>query len=345
MLLRDLAERLGGQVEGDAETEIRSVAPIDTAGPGELTFLANRKYASMLETTKAAAVLIGPEVDAPDRTIVRCADPYVAFVSALAIFDDRPRPTVGIDPLAAISPTAKIAEGASIGAYAVIGDDVIVGANCVIHPHVVIYPEARIGTHATLHAGAVIRERVVLGDGVTLQPGAVIGADGFGFLPDPAALPIAIAQVGNVVVGDHVDVGANSTVDRAAIGSTTLEEGVKIDNLVMIAHGCRIGEASMLAAQVGLAGSTTLGKRVVMGGQVGAAGHVHVGDGARIAAQGGVTRDIPPGETVAGTPALKIGRWRRSMVLFARLPELLRRLRRVEEALSLGEDESHRRER
>jgi UDP-3-O-[3-hydroxymyristoyl] glucosamine N-acyltransferase len=340
MLLKDLAERLDGRVEGDGEIEIRAVAPIDAAGPHDLTFFANPKYARLLATTEAAAVLVGFDAEASGPTLVRCADPYVAFVTALGIFDDRPRAAPGVHATAAISPSATIGEGVSIGAYAVVGEDSVLGAGVTVHPHVVIYPEARIGAGSTLHAGAVVRERVVLGEGVTLQPGAVIGADGFGFLPSAGGTPVAIPQVGNVVVGNHVDVGANTTVDRAAAGSTRLEDGVKLDNLVMVAHGCRIGPASMLAGQVGLAGSTIVGARVMMGGQVGAAGHISIGDDAKIAAQAGLAGSVDPNETVAGTPAVKIGIWRRASILTARLPELFRRLRRVEKALGIDDGKS-----
>lgn len=337
MLLKDLAERLDGRVEGDGGIEIRAVAPLDTAGPQDLTFFANPKYAPLLATTEAAAVLVAVDVDVSGPTLVRCADPYAAFVTALGIFDDRPRPAPGVHSTAVVSASATVGEGVNIGAYAVVGDDVVLGADTTVHPHVVIYPEARIGAGSTLHAGSVVRERVVLGDGVTLQPGAVIGADGFGFLPNAGGIPVSIPQVGNVVVGDYVDVGANTTVDRAAAGSTRLEDGVKLDNLVMVAHGCRVGSGSMLAGQVGLAGSTTVGARVMMGGQVGAAGHISIGDDAKVAAQAGLAGSVEAGETVGGSPAVKIGIWRRASILTARLPELFRRLRRVEKALGIDD--------
>jgi UDP-3-O-[3-hydroxymyristoyl] glucosamine N-acyltransferase len=212
----------------------------------------------------------------------------------------------------------------------VIGDDVTIGRDARIHPHVTIYPQARIGDRFTAHAGAVVRECVVIGNDVTLQPGVVVGGDGFGYVPRAGRAAEAIPQIGTVRIADSVEIGANSTIDRAAVGATRLEEGVKLDNLVMVAHGCRVGARSLLAAQTGMAGSTIVGADVMTGGQVGFAGHCTVGDGVRIAAQSGIANDVPAGRTVAGTPAIDIAVWRRAVVAFARLPELLRRIRALE---------------
>jgi UDP-3-O-[3-hydroxymyristoyl] glucosamine N-acyltransferase len=330
MQLGELARELGARLEGDPNLEIRALAPIDEAGPGDLTFVANPRYRRLLDTTRASAVIVATDEEASGPALLRVDNPYGAFVRALALFDDRPRLEPGIHPSAAIAPDVELGTGARVGAYAVIGAGTKIGPEATIHPHVVIYPGVRIGARFLAHAGAVVRERVRIGDDVTLQPGAVLGGDGFGFVPMGQARPVAIPQIGTVDVGDGVDIGANTTVDRAAIGATRLGEGVKLDNLVMVAHGCRVGEGSMLAGQVGMAGSTIVGRRVMAGGQAGFAGHLEVGDGAQIAAQCGVTRDIDAGAVVSGLPAVPIGRWRRMMAALARLPELLARVRELE---------------
>ncbi|HYC54809.1 MAG TPA: UDP-3-O-(3-hydroxymyristoyl)glucosamine N-acyltransferase [Candidatus Binatia bacterium] len=330
MRLGDIAARLDLVLEGDSETEIRRLAPVDEAVKGDLTFVANPKYRNFLRSTGASAVILGADDDAHGRAALRASQPYAAFVAALALFDDRPRAHGGIHPTAVLAGSAQIGDNASIGAYAVIGEDVQIGSDAVIHPHVVIYAGACIGDRFTAHAGSVVRENVVIGSDVVLQPGAVIGADGFGFLPRGKDVPLPIPQIGGAELADHVEVGANATVDRATVGSTRLGRGVKIDNLVMVGHGSRIGDGSMLAGQAGMAGSTHIGARVMAGGQAGFAGHLRVGDDARIGAQAGVIGDIEAGMTVAGMPAQEIAGWRRTMAALRRLPELLRRVRQLE---------------
>ncbi|MBI5506375.1 MAG: UDP-3-O-(3-hydroxymyristoyl)glucosamine N-acyltransferase [Deltaproteobacteria bacterium] len=330
MRLGELARRLDLALEGDGDIEITGIAPIDEAGPGDLSFVANPKYRRQLASTGAAAVILGPREDASGKPALRAADPYVALVAALGLLDRRPRPPVGIHPSAVIAASAQVGEGASIGAYAVVGEGVAIGRGCVLHPHVVIYPGVRIGERFIAHAGAVVRESVVIGDDVVLQPGAVVGADGFGFLPRGREVPLPIPQVGSVSLGDCVEIGANATVDRATIGQTRLGRGVKLDNLVMVGHGSRIGAGSMLAGQTGMAGSTHIGERVMAGGQAGFAGHLSVGDDARIAAQAGVIGNVEAGATVAGMPAVDLALWRRAAVALLRLPDLLRRVRRLE---------------
>ena len=343
MQVRELALRIGvqlddGGVAGAGDVEISAVAPIDQAGEGELTFLANPKYVGALADSKAGAVIVSADQPTEGKIRLVTDDPYAAFVKAAAVFDRRPRPTPGVHPTAVISPSATVGRGAYIGPYAVIGDDVRVGADAVIHAHVVVYPECVIGDRFTAHASSVVRECVEIGDDVVLQPGAIVGADGFGYLPQADGIAIPIPQVGTVTLGDHCDVGANATVDRAAIGATSLDRGVKLDNLVMVAHGCRIGTGTFLAGQSGLAGSTIMGAHCMTGGQSGATGHLAIGDGVRLAAKTGVTEDVEPGMTVAGFPAVDIGTWRRAVVALRRLPELLRRVRRLERAIDSKEE-------
>jgi UDP-3-O-[3-hydroxymyristoyl] glucosamine N-acyltransferase len=338
MRIDELARRIDATLEGDESIEITGAAAIEDARAGELTFVANPRYRHLIATTHASAVVVSRSEEARGKNVLRASDPYGAFARALALFDDRPQPLPGVHPTAVIAPSARIGPGSYVGPYAVVGEDVEIGRDARIHPHVTIYPRVRAGDRFTAHAGAVVRECVVIGDDVVLQPGVVVGGDGFGYIPHAGAPARAIPQIGTVVVGDAVEIGANSTVDRAAVGATRLEHGAKLDNLVMVAHGCRVGARSLLAAQTGLAGSTVLGSDVMTGGQVGFAGHCTVGDGVRIAAQSGVAADVEGGKTIAGTPAIDIALWRRAVVAFARLPEILRRVRSLESSGAKSDD-------
>lgn len=309
--------------------EIRGVAPVDSARCDEVTFLSNPRYRADLARSDAGAVILGPREPSFGKTALRVDDPYRSFVEVLTIFDQRIHPEAGIHPTALISSSAKIGDGAYIGPYVVIGEHTTIGSRARIHPHVTIYSRVTIGDRFTAHAGVVVRERVTIGDDVTLQPGVVLGGDGFGFLPRKGEHPLGIPHLGQVTIGHEVDIGANTTVDRATIGVTRLGNGVKVDNLVMIAHGCDVGDASLLAGQFGMAGSSKLGRRVMAGGQSGVSGHLRVGDDVRIAAQSGVASDVSSGETVGGSPAIPIALWRRCSILFRDLPDLARRLRSI----------------
>src|SRR5881392_545577 len=306
MKLSEIARALGGELRGDGGVEIVDVAPIEDAPPGTLTFLADRRLAARLATTRAAAVLLPP--DAPEVALpsVRVAHPYLAFVAAVELLHPPPpRPAPRVDPSAVIAASARLGPGAVVGPRVVIGERTSIGRDAILHPNVTIYHDV------------------------------VIGSDGFGYLPLPEGIR-KIPQIGTVVLEDDVSVGANATVDRAALGATVVGRGTKIDNLVMVAHGCRIGPECLLAAQVGLSGSSTLGARVLLGGQVGLAGHQTVGDRAQVAAKSGVHGDVPAGAVYGGYPATEVRVWRRASAALLRLPEALRRLRRVERALGLG---------
>jgi UDP-3-O-[3-hydroxymyristoyl] glucosamine N-acyltransferase len=336
MKLRDLAAALGCELRGDGDVEIAGVAPIEDAAPGTLTFLADRRLAAELATTRAAAVILPP--DAPEVALasLRAPHPYLAFIAAVDLFHPPPpRPAPGVHPSAVVASSAIVGPGAWIGAHVVIGDGVCLGRDATLHPHVTLYAGAEIGDGFTAHAGAVVRERVRIGDRVVLHAGAIVGSDGFGYLPLPDGIR-HIRHVGTVVLEDEVEIGANATIDRAAFGATVVGRGTKIDNLVMVAHGCRLGPECLLAAQVGLAGSTTLGRRVMAGGQAGFAGHQRVGDGAQIAAQSGVPGDVPAGAVYAGYPATDVRVWRRVSGAIVRLPMLFRRVRRLERVLGVG---------
>jgi UDP-3-O-[3-hydroxymyristoyl] glucosamine N-acyltransferase len=339
MKLSELARRLGCELVGDGDVEISGVAPIESARRGEVTFVANPRYVRFLATTGASAVIVGRDVPEGPLPLLRTDEPYLAFARAIECFFQPLQMPVGIHPTAVVSESARIGPGASIGPYAVIGERVTIGADARIGPHVVIYPEVSIGDRFVAHAHVTVRERVRIGSGVTLHSGVVVGSDGFGYAVSKTGQVHKITQAGNVVLEDDVEVGANSTIDRAAVGDTIVRRGAKIDNLVMIAHGCEIGEAAMLAGQVGLSGSTKVGRGVQMGGQSGAAGHLTIGDGAQIAAQSGVTNSLAAGAVVGGYPALEISTWRRASAAFRRLPELLRRMRRIEKALGVDDRE------
>jgi len=327
MKLADLAQHLGATLQGDPTAVITAVAAIETAGPGELTFVANPKYASLARSTRASAVLVEPSFPEITASTLRIDNPYLAFARAIELFYQPPAYAPGIHPTAVISPTAKIGAKAHIGAYAVIGDHVTLGDNAVILPHVVIYPHVRAGNNLFAHAHSIVREYCQLGDNVILQNGAVIGADGFGFAKQADGSWYKIIQSGPAILEDSVEVQANACIDRASIGETRIAAGTKVDNLVQVGHGSTVGNNTLLCAQVGLAGSTTVGNSVILAGQVGVAGHCTIGDGVIATAQSGIPGDVEPGKVVSGYPAIDNRQWLRSVALTNRLPELIRGLK------------------
>jgi UDP-3-O-[3-hydroxymyristoyl] glucosamine N-acyltransferase len=326
MQLQQLAELLGAELQGNPAIEITGVAGIEQAVPGQVTFVSNPKYAALARTTSASAVLVEPDFPAISAATLRLKNPYLAFARTIEVFYQPPRYPPGIHPTAVIAASAKIGPNAHVGAYVVIGEEVEIGADCILHPHVTIYPHVIAGDQLTVHAHASIREFCRLGDNVLVQNGAVIGADGFGFARDGARWH-KIPQSGPTVIEDDVEIQANACVDRASIGETRIRRGAKIDNLVQVGHGSTVGEHTLLCAQVGLAGSTTVGNNVMLAGQVGVAGHCTIGDGAVATAQSGIPNDVAAGKIVSGYPAIDNRQWLRSVAMFQRLPELLRRLR------------------
>ncbi|MCA1558858.1 MAG: UDP-3-O-(3-hydroxymyristoyl)glucosamine N-acyltransferase, partial [Acidobacteria bacterium] len=275
-----------------------------------------------LRTTRAAAVILGEQADAAPCAMLRARHPYLAFARAVALFADPWRPPQGMNRLASVGEGATIAPDASVGPFAVIGDGARIGSRTVVHPHVTIGRGAIIGDDCVLHARVSIRERVRLGNRVIVQDGAVIGSDGFGFARTPQGTHQKIPQVGGVVVEDDVEIGANTTVDRPAVGETRISAGAKIDNLVQIAHGVTIGRNALLAAQVGIAGSTVVEENVTLAGQVGVAGHITVGKGTIATAQTGIPKSVDPDSFVSGYPAIANREWLRSSAVFKKLPDL-----------------------
>jgi UDP-3-O-[3-hydroxymyristoyl] glucosamine N-acyltransferase len=327
--LHELAERLGCELRGDGGVEVEGVAPLEQAGPRDLSFLANPRYAPHLATTRAAAVILAPGHEASLPCLVT-DNPYLAFARAVALLRPPTRPAPGVHPSAQVDPTAVLGPDVHVGALAVVGGGVRLGARSVLHPHVVLYDGAEVGEDCVLHSGVQVRERCRLGNRVVVQNGAVIGGDGFGFARDGEGRHHKFPQVGIVVVEDDVEIGALTAVDRAALGETRIGRGTKLDNLVQVGHSVTIGEDSVLAGQVGVAGSSHIGSRVTLAGQVGVAGHLTIGDGVIATAQTGIPGSVEKGLVVSGYPAIENRAWLKSSAVFARLPELQKRLRELE---------------
>jgi UDP-3-O-[3-hydroxymyristoyl] glucosamine N-acyltransferase len=329
MKLSKLAKALQATIDnGSPEIEITGVAGIEEAVSGQITFVSNPKYAAAARSTRASAVIVSEKFPAIPVAMLRSKNPYFAFARAVELFYQPPAYAPGVHKTAVVHPTAKIGAKAHIGPYAVIDRDVTIGANATLLAHVVIYPGVRIGDNFFAHAHSVVREHCRLGDNVILQNGVVIGADGFGFAKDDQGHWHKIMQSGPAVLEDDVEVQANACVDRASVGETYIASGAKIDNLVQVGHGSRVGENTLLCAQAGLAGSTDVGKNVILAGQVGVAGHCKIGDGAIATAQSGIPNDVPAGAIVSGYPAIDNKLWLRCSAAFHRLPELMKALRR-----------------
>ena len=337
MTLEELARRLDCRLEGNSAQgaiDITRAAALGDAVPGEVTFLSNPRYASLVAGTRASAIIADDSLTDAPCAVLRTKEVYLTFARAVGLLTPPVKPRPGVSSLASIDPTATIGPDVFIGAYAVIGAGVRIGARSMVHPHVTIGAHASIGEDSELHSHVSVREHVVIGSRVLLQNGAVIGSDGYGFARRPDGSHEKIPQVGRVVIEDDVEVGANSTIDRPAVGETRIGAGTKIDNLVQVAHGVRVGRHVLLAAQVGIAGSTTLEDGVIMAGQSGATGHVRLGAGAIVSAKSAVTKDVEAGRQVAGVPAGDIAEWRESSVLVRRLPELRRSLADLEARLA-----------
>ena len=322
MKLQELAGRLECTLEGDGDVEISGVAAIEDAGAGDLTFFTNPKYAAALRTTAASAVIAGPGVAGVPCAVLRSEQPYLTFARAVGLFADPWRPPAGVHPSALIGPGAAIAADASVGPFVVVGEGATIGARTIVHSHVSIGRFAEIGDDCLLHAQVSVRERVRLGNRVVLQDGVVIGSDGYGFARERDGTHRKIPQIGGVVIEDDVEIGANTTVDRPAVGETRISAGTKIDNLVQVAHGVHIGRNVLLAAQVGIAGSSVVEDQVTLAGQVGVAGHITIGTGTVATAQTGIPNSVDPGSFISGYPAIPNRDWLKASALFRKLPEL-----------------------
>ena len=328
MKLAEVASALDARMEnGSPDTEINGVAGIEEAAAGQITFVANPKYAAAAKTTKASAVIVDEAFPTIATAMLRSKNAYLAFARAIELFYQPPQYAPGIHPTAAVHASAKIGANSHIGPYVAIDRDVQIGDNAVLLAHVVIYPGVKIGNNLFAHAHSIVREHCRLGNNVILQNGVVVGSDGFGFAKDDSGHWYKIVQSGPTIVGDNVEVQANSCIDRASVGETYIGNGGKIDNLVQVGHGSRVGNDTLLCAQVGLAGSTEIGKSAILAGQVGVAGHCKVGDGVIITAQSGTHGDIPAGSMVSGSPAFDHKQWLRCTAVFPKLPEMAKDLR------------------
>ena len=332
-----IAGFLKGEVEGDPGTVVNTVAKIEEGHPGALSFLANPKYEHYIYSTKSSIVLVNRSFipsSKVEATLIKVDNAYDAFASLLRLVDQaRPRKK-GIHSTAIIEPTAKIGTDAYIGAYAYIGENCIVGDNCSVYPHVYLGDNSRMGNNCTLNPGVKIYHDCVLGEGVIIHAGTVIGSDGFGFAPQSENEFMKIPQLGNVVIEDHVEIGANVTIDRATIGSTFIRKGVKLDNLIQIAHNVEIGENTVMAAQTGISGSSKVGRNCMFGGQVGIAGHIKIADGTKIGAQSGIPSDVKKENSILlGYPAFDHRDFLRCAVIFKKLPELKIKIEALEKGL------------
>ena len=330
MKLSELAARLDCRLEGDGELDVARVAGIQDAQPGDITFLANPKYEKLLATTRATAVILKDDVPAAPCAMLRARDPYLAFARAVSLFAPVSRPAPGVHALAAIAGGAHLGADVSVGPFVAIGEGARIGDRTVIYPNATIGAGATVGSDCTIHSNVAIRERCTVGDRVILQNGVVVGGDGYGFVRRGDGTHEKIPQVAVVVIEDDVELGANTTVDRPAVGETRIKTGTKIDNLVQIGHGVTVGRNVLMAAQVGIAGSTDVEDDVVFGGQVGVGGHLTIGHGAIAVGQSGVTNSLAAGAFVAGYPAIDSRDWRKASVLFRRLPEMKRRIEQLE---------------
>lgn len=332
MTLAELARSLDCRLEGDPGLEIDSLAGMEHARAGQLTFLANPKYAHKVKETHASAILTREPIAGIACLI--STNPYLDFSRALALYYQPPRPAPGLHPLASIALTAKIGANASVGPFVSIGENVTIGANAVIHPHVTIYEGVSIGDDFLAHSHVSIREFCRIGHRVTLQNSVVIGGDGFGFAKDDQGRHRKIVQSGIVVIEDDVEIQSLTSVDRATMGETRIRRGARIDSLVQIGHACEVGEDNIICGQVGLAGSSVLKKNVLLAGQVGIAGHLTIHENAVVYAQSGLSHDVPAGSVLAGSPAFDAREWLRSVSAFPKLGDLLKRMRQLEGRLA-----------
>ena len=330
--LSEIAALLGLPLRGD-DVEIRGVNTLEAAGPDEVSFLANPKYAPLLASTRAGAVIVHPEhTDVPRRALVS-SHPYRDFGRVLALFARPQGSFAGVSPLACVDPKAELCSGVTLYPFVFVGPRARIEDGAVLFPGVYVGEECVVGEGAVIYPNAVLMAGTCVGKGCIVHPGAVLGADGFGFARGESGIQ-KIPQVGRVVLGDNVEVGANAAIDRAVLDRTSIGDGTKIDNLVQIGHNVRVGRNCFLVSQVGISGSTTLGDNCTLAGQVGVAGHLNIGDNVTIGPQSGVPRDIPGNCTVGGTPAVDQTTYMRTLALMPRYPELFKRLAKVEKLLA-----------
>ncbi len=329
LTVRELAHLLACPFEGEGDTRISGVSSLEQAREGDLVFFSEPRLRRQLEETAASAAIVPPGEPFRRIPVLISPNPHLSFIRAVEVFFHPYRPEPGIHPSAQIAPSAKIGQGAAVGALCVIGDDVEVGDGAIVFPLCVIYPRVKIGKQTVIHSQVSIREDVQIGDRVIIHNGAVVGSDGFGYIELEDGSRRKIPQKGTVVIEDDVEIGANTAIDRAALGETIIRRGAKVDNLVQIAHNVEIGENAVLAGQTGIAGSSKIGRGAILGGQVGIADHVNIGDKAIAAAKTGVTKDVPAGAFIAGIPHLDVRDWRKVWVLLPQLYDFMKDMKKL----------------
>lgn len=334
---RQISDILSGTITGDPETKVSRLSKIEEGTPGSLTFLANPKYTEFIYSTGASVVIVANDFT-PEKpisaTLIRVADAYGSFAKLLEVYNQIQKNKKGIEQPSFIAPTAKTGSDIYVGAFAYVGHNSVIGDRVKIYPGAYVGDNVTIGNDSTLYAGVKVYSDCVIGTSCTLHAGVIIGADGFGFAPSSGSYQ-KVAQIGNVIIEDHVEIGAGTTIDRATLGSTIIRKGVKLDNLIQIAHNVDIGENTVIAAQTGVAGSTKIGKNCMIGGQVGIVGHITIADETKIAAQSGIGTSITEkGQIVQGSPAFPISDYRRTYVVFKKLPDLDKKILELEKLLS-----------
>lgn len=336
--IAELAQFTGADIVGDPDLEIYALAPLDKAGPGEISFLANKRYAKAVDNCSAAALISERALERSDITYLVTPNPYLAFAKVLTYLHAPNAKPQGVSPHAVVAESAEVGDDVTIAAGAVIGERVQIGSGTIIHPNVVIYPDVKVGSECVLHAGALVRESSILGNRVILQPGAVIGSDGFGFAPDKEEY-YKIPQIGHVVLEDDVEIGANTCVDRGTMGQTLIKSGSKLDNLVQIGHNVKVGSNTVMAAQSGISGSSKVGNHCIFGGQAAMAGHIEAGDNLTVGARGGLTNNTAGNQIVSGVPAFPHREWLKASTTFPHLPRMRREITEMRKKIEQLEEQ------
>ena len=324
-----IADQLNGTVVGDRDVDINTLSKIEEGKKGSLTFLANPKYTEFIYSTDASATIVANDFEPTEKittTLIKVKDPYSSFTTILELFNDDKSKRSGISDKSDIDKSSTISKSSYVGSYTTIGKNSIVGDNCVIDNQVFIGDNVKIGNNCKIYPGTKILNDTIIGNSCIIHSSCSIGSDGFGFAPNDDGTYKKIPQTGNVVIGNNVEIGSNSTIDRATIGSTIIKDGVKLDNQIQIAHNVEIGENTAIAAQSGIAGSTKIGKNCMIGGQVGIIGHLKIGDNVKIQAQAGVTSDVESNARITGTPAISYMNYNKSYIHFKNLPEIVKKI-------------------
>jgi UDP-3-O-[3-hydroxymyristoyl] glucosamine N-acyltransferase len=335
--LGELARLVGGELQGDSELRVSGVAGLEEAQINQLSFVVGPKYLPQAHASEAGALIVPPKLRDINKPLIITDNPYLAFAKILSLFTPKPRPPLGVSSKAHIGAEVKLGDSVSIQPNVYVGDSTVLGDRVSLHGGVYIGSEVCIGHDTILYPNVTILDRCIIGDRVTIHSGTVVGSDGFGFAQDGNSY-FKIPQVGIVQIDDDVEIGANCTIDRATMGKTWIQRGVKIDNLVQIAHNVVVGEDGIIVAQVGISGSTKVGKNVILAGQVGVTGHLEIGDNVRVGAQSGIAKSIPPGQTVSGSPAISHRDWLKNCQILSRLPELRKKILNLEKRLAAIEE-------